>query len=59
MSNDDSINNEIINTAQQIGLPNIADEIFDSQFIYWQSIQTHMCLASITLSGLATIMMAG
>lgn len=42
MSNDDSINNEIINTAQQIGLPNIVDDIFDSQFIYWQSIQTHM-----------------
>jgi len=42
MSNDDSINNEILNTAQQIGLPNMVDDIFDSQFIYWQSIQNHM-----------------
>ena len=42
MSNDDSINNEIINTAQQIGLPNTVDDIFDSQFIYWKSIQAHM-----------------
>lgn len=42
MSNDNSINNEILSTAQQIGLPNMVDDIFDSQFIYWQSIQNHM-----------------
>ena len=42
MSNDDSINNEILNTAQQVGLPNMGNDIFDLQFIYCKSIQNHM-----------------
>jgi len=42
MSTHNSINSEILNTAQQIGLPSVVDDIFDSQFIYWQSIQSHM-----------------
>ena len=38
--------NEIAATEEikvhTMGLPTITDDIFDSQFIYWQSIQNHM-----------------
>ena len=40
MENENVINKEI--KVQSMSFPNIADDVFDSQFIYWQSIQCHM-----------------
>ncbi len=41
-TSNESINNEILNTAQQIGMPSTIADIYDAQFIYWQAVQNQM-----------------
>ncbi len=41
-TSNESINNEILNTAQQIGMPSTITDIYDAQFIYWQAVQNQM-----------------